>query len=77
MQGLIKLMDILFVIGIILFMLLGSIIVLVQIFGVITLNGSLTINITKVIGNTTFIIASITGLIGFIEGYLHNWKASE
>lgn len=77
MQAIKKLVDTLFVIGVVLFMCLGSIIVLVQMFGVVTLNGPLTINIANAISNAAFIIASVTGLIGFIEGYLHNWKASE
>ncbi len=77
MKGLRNILDVLFVIGLALFMGLGTIIVLVQLVGVFSANGALTVNIMQKLGNPTFLIAAITGIIGFIQSYLYGWKTGD
>lgn len=72
-----KFLETIFVCGVIAFMLLGSVIVLIQIYCVITVNGALSIYITKSLGKFTFAIATITGLIGFVQGYLNGWSMGD
>jgi hypothetical protein len=67
----------LFVFGLVVFLALGSVIVLVQFWGVISGNGALTIGIAKTLGNTTFHVATIVGLIGYVQGYLYGWKSGD
>lgn len=74
---LIKILNTSFTIGIITFMLLGTVIVVTQLLGVLTLNGPLTINISGVITKITFIVASITGLLGFVQGYIKGWNMED
>ena len=77
MEALKKILDVLFVTGIITFMILGSVIVAVQFFGVVTLDGALAISINKTLSKTTFVIASITGLIGFVQVYVNRWEMGD
>ena len=70
-------LDRLFVVGLAAFLLLGSAIVMVQLWGVISGNGTLTIGITKSLGNTTFYVATVVGLIGYVQSYLHGWKSGD
>jgi hypothetical protein len=70
-------LDRLFVIGLATFLILGSVIVLGQLVGVITGNGALTIATAKTLGKTTFYAATVTGLIGYVQGYLYGWKSGD
>ncbi|MGH7452393.1 MAG: hypothetical protein ACRENG_13690, partial [bacterium] len=72
-----KWLDRFFIAALVLFMLSGSIIVAVQLYGILTANGSLTSLIMSLLGKPAFIAASVTGLLGFVEGYLHGWKSED
>ena len=70
-------LDRLFVIGLVCFLILGSFIVIGQFYGVITGNGALTVRIVKYLGNTTFYVATVVGLIGYVQSYLYGWKTGD
>lgn len=70
-------LDTIFVIGLVSFMVLGSILVFGQLVGAFTLNGALTIKSSDILAKPAFVIASITGLIGFLGAYIHGWKMGE
>ncbi len=72
-----KLLNHTFVLGVLLFMALGTIIVAVQLYGVVTANGALAVNVTKTLGKPAFIAATITGLIGFVQGYVNGWSMGD
>lgn len=72
-----NILDILFMIGLVGFLVLGSVIVLVQFAGVLTANGVLTTGIFKSLGKTTFVLSAITGLIGYVQSYLYGWKSGD
>ncbi len=72
-----KLLNVLFVCGILSFMILGTIIVAVQAYGIITANGTLAVSIAKALNKPAFTIATLTGLIGFIQGYVNGWEMGD
>lgn len=72
-----KLLNIVFVCGVVSFMTLGTIIVAVQCFGIITTNGALTTGIAKTLGKPAYIIAAVTGLVGFVQGYVNGWAIGD
>ena len=72
-----KVLDNVFVVGVIAFMLMGSAIVLIQAYCIVVADGALSKSIMKTLGKPTFIIASITGLIGFVQGYLKGWTTKD
>ena len=77
MELLRKLLNVLFVCGVISFMVLGTIIVAVQFYSIIAANGALAISIGKTLNKPAFTIATITGLIGFIQGYVNGWEMGD
>ncbi|RKL63336.1 hypothetical protein DXT63_07065 [Thermoanaerobacteraceae bacterium SP2] len=72
-----KILSTLFAVGVIVFMIMGTIIVVVQLFGVITLNGPLTINISGALAKPAFVVSAVTGLLGFIQGYINGWDMGD
>lgn len=72
-----KMLNLLFVFGVLVFMILGSVLVAVQLYGVLTVDGALAINVSKTLGKPTFIVATVTGLIGFVQGYVNGWSAGD
>lgn len=70
-------LDRVFVVGLIAFFALGSVIVIGQLFGVITGNGALTIGMSQNLGKTTFYIATVVGLLGYVQSYLYGWKSGD
>lgn len=72
-----KTVDVLFVIGVLAFMSLGTLIVIVQSYSILFLDGALAVKIMKLLGKPAFIIASITGLIGFFQGYINGWDMGD
>ena len=72
-----KVLNCLFVCGVIAFMVMGTVIVLVQTYSIVTANGALAIKIMKTVGKPAFIIASITGIIGFVQGYVNGWDMGD
>ena len=72
-----KILDIVFIVGLLAFLLLGSAIVVGQLYGVLTGNGALTIGVFQKLGKTTFYIASAVGLIGYVQSYLYGWKSGD
>lgn len=77
MELLKKLLNVLFVCGILSFMILGTIIVAVQAYSITTANGALAISITKTLNKPAFTIATLTGLIGFVQGYVNGWEMGD
>lgn len=77
MQSVGKMLDVLFVVGLVAFMGLGTIIVVVQLFAVLTTNGPLATSVSKALAKPACVAASIAGLIGFIEGYIYHWKTGD
>lgn len=72
-----KALNVLFVCGVVAFMTLGTVIVLVQAYSIVTANGALAVKTMKTIGKPTFIIASMTGVIGFVQGYVNGWEMGD
>jgi hydrogenase/urease accessory protein HupE len=72
-----KLLNVLFVCGVLSFMILGTIIVAIQFYSIIVANGVLAVGIAKTLGKPAFAIATITGLIGFIQGYVNGWEMGD
>ncbi len=72
-----KILDMVFIVGLLAFLLLGSAIVIGQLYGVVTGNGALTIGVAKALGKTTFYIAAVVGLIGYVQSYLYGWKSGD
>ena len=77
MELLKKLLNVLFVCGILSFMILGTIIVAVQAYSITTANGALAISIAKSLNKPAFTIATLTGLIGFVKGYVNGWEMGD
>jgi len=72
-----KVLNVLFVCGVVVFMTLGTVIVLVQAYSIVTANGALAVKIMKNVGKPAFIIASLTGVIGFVQGYVNGWEMGD
>ena len=70
-------LDRIFVVGLVAFLALGTVIVIGQLYGVITGNGALTIGMAKNLVKTTFYIAAVVGLIGYVQSYLYGWKSGD
>ena len=70
-------LDRIFVVGLIAFLALGSVIVIGQLYGVITGNGALTIGMSDKLGKPTFYVATVVGLIGYVQSYLYGWKSGD
>jgi len=70
-------LDRVFVVGLVAFLALGSVIVIGQLYGVVTGNGALTIGMAKNLGKPTFYIAAVVGLIGYVQSYLYGWKSGD
>lgn len=77
MELLKKLLNVLFVCGVLSFMILGTIIVAVQAYSITTANGALAISIAKSLNKPAFTIATLTGLIGFVQGYVNGWEMGD
>ncbi|NMC32734.1 MAG: hypothetical protein GYA36_09795 [Veillonellaceae bacterium] len=77
MELLRKFLNTVFVGGIIAFMTMGTIIVLVQMYSIATANGALAVKIMKTVGKPAFIIAALTGLVGFVQGYVNGWDMGD
>ena len=69
MKKLAKVMNLVFVMGLITFMCLSSILVILQIYRALTLNGSLAIIARNLFAKPVFATAALTGLTGFAAGY--------
>ena len=77
MELLRKFLNTVFVGGIIAFMTMGTIIVLGQMYSIATANGALAVKIMKTVGKPAFVIASLTGIIGFVQGYVNGWDMGD
>jgi len=77
MELLRKFLNTVFVGGIIAFMTMGTIIVLGQMYSIATANGALAVKIMKTVGKPAFIIAALTGLVGFVQGYVNGWDMGD
>lgn len=69
-----KIIQLLFTISLILFMVGGTLLVLGQIMGIILMNGELMVQVTNIFSEPTFITASISGLLGFVYSYFPKEK---
>lgn len=74
MEQIKNVIDVFFVVGLVLFMTLGTAMVLVQLFGVIILKGDLVVKVSDILAKPSCVIASITGLLGFVGGYFSKNK---
>ncbi len=72
-----KAIEVLFVCGIVLFMLIGTVIVLVQGYSILVSNGALAISVKATLSRTAFIIATVTGILGFLQGYVNGWDMGD
>ncbi|HWR31612.1 MAG TPA: hypothetical protein VN631_17480 [Negativicutes bacterium] len=72
-----KVLNFLFVCGVVVFMTLGTVIVLVQAYSIVTANGALAVKAMKTVGKPAFIIASLTGVLGFVQGYINGWEMGD
>jgi len=77
MEGIKKAINVLFVLGIISFMLMGTAIVLGQLYSVIVLDGKLAIQLKGLLAKPTFFVAAVTGMLGFIQGYVNHWEMGD
>jgi hypothetical protein len=65
-----------FTVSLILFMVLGAIIVLVQLFSIITLNGALSISVYEGLKLWAIRFSAVAGFAGFAMSYLKKEKSS-
>jgi hypothetical protein len=65
-----KTLQVLFGIGVVSLLLIGTIIVAAQLYALFTLDGKLAISISKKLGDSACIAATVTGVLGFIQGYV-------
>ena len=70
-------LDNLFSITLVVFILLGTVLVALQLVAVVTLNGPLSILADTNLSTPAFVLASATGVIAFILSYLHGWKSGD
>lgn len=70
MKGLNKFLNWVFAISMVVFCALALIIVLVQVFGFLTLNGSLVVSVKKLLASPACMVSSVTAVISFVLGYL-------
>ena len=71
------LLDNLFSVTLLVFILLGTTLVALQIFSVATLNGSLSSMAKANLAKPAFVLSGATGIIAFILSYLHGWKSGD
>ncbi|MGH1833257.1 hypothetical protein ABE871_17595 [Enterococcus gilvus] len=67
----------LFTLFVVIFMLGGTILVLMQLLGMILRNGQLMINATNYVGLPTFICSAIAGVLGYIYSYFPKTPKAE
>ena len=72
-----KLLEGLFVLGIVVFMLMGTVIVLIQGYSILVFNGPLAISIRDILSRAAFMVAAVTGLLGFLQGYVNGWDMGD
>lgn len=72
-----KILDTIFALSQIAFLLLGSAIVITQFAGIVTLNGELAVWGKNTFALPAFYAASVTGLTGFTLSYFYKWKLDD
>lgn len=77
LHGLRRVLMALFKVLLVAFLALGSVLVLVQLFGVIVGGSSIVTGVVDVLALPTTVIASIAGILGFAMSYVFHWKSSD
>ncbi|HUL00672.1 MAG TPA: hypothetical protein VLX29_07445 [Nitrospirota bacterium] len=77
MENLKKSLRALFAIGVITLMAIGTVIVIAQIYSLIILDGKLAISISQKLAKPACLSATLTGVIGFLQGYVFKIKMGE
>jgi hypothetical protein len=72
-----KTLQVLFGIGVISLLLIGTIIVVAQLYALFLLDGKMAINIQKKLGDAACIAATATGVLGFIQGYVFKMEMGD
>ncbi len=72
-----RMLDNIFAIGVFLFMLMGTGIVLMQAIGVVMLDGSLALAAKNYLSKPTYAAAAISGVLAFAGFYIHGWKSDD
>ncbi|MGC7094302.1 hypothetical protein ACPZ19_06540 [Amycolatopsis lurida] len=66
-----------FKLGLVVFLVLGVVLVLGQAAGIVAGSGAVVEGVAGVLAVPMTTAAAITGLLGFVLSYLHNWSAGE
>ncbi len=77
MESFKKLLDVVFIITMILYIVLSFCIVFGQIGALAMLNGPLTALVESSLLKTTCMICSVTGLAAYVMSYLYRWKMGD
>lgn len=72
-----KFFDYIFAISQMVFLLLGSAIVVTQMFGVVTLDGQTAEWAKKTLALPAFYASCVTGLTGFVLSYFYKWNLDD
>jgi len=67
----------LFVIGVISLVMIGTVIVVAQLYALMILDGALAIRIAQKLAKPACLAATVTGIIGFLQGYVFKISAGE
>jgi len=49
----------------------------VQAYSIAVFNGPLAIKIAATLGKSDFVVATVTGVLGFLQGYINGWDMGE
>lgn len=77
LHGLRRALMALFKVLLVAFLVLGSVLVLAQFFGVIVGNSGIVTGIVDMLALPTTVIASVAGVLGFAMSYVFHWKSSD
>jgi hypothetical protein len=72
-----KTLQVLFGIGVVSLLLIGTIIVILQLYALITLDGKMAISVSKKLGDSACIASTVTGVLGFIQGYVFKMEMGD
>ncbi|WP_210604074.1 hypothetical protein [Brevibacterium oceani] len=77
LHGLRRALMALFKVLLVAFLVLGSVLVIVQLIGVIIGGSSLVVGVVDALALPTTVAASAAGLLGFAMSYIFHWKSSD
>ena len=76
-RGLIRILTGLFVVLLVAMLLLGTVLVLLQLVGVVTANGQFVIDVEKTLGPWTYGVAAAFGTLTLFVALAYGWKSTD